>query len=451
MEALAAVKSWIARAARSLPVGEAEKERVAANLRVSLIAGIAGASLGALANALSGKTWNVLPLAALCGVALLALWLLHRGWPRAAAVAFLLAIMATVHALLLLGYGVHDRAALHYPVIILVAALLLDRRLLVATTGLCILSAGRIAWLEQSGALRTPFAGQLGWLPLVDLTIILVVTGVAVHLLLGDVVRGMAEARSKGERLAEANRELEASSAELERFTYVVSHDLKSPLVTIRGFLAYVERDARAGDLDRLESDLGRIRAAADRMGRLLDDLLELSRTGRIDRPHEDVALDGVVREARALVEGRLGARGVGVEVEEPLPFVRGDRQRLVELVQNLLDNAAKFMGDRKDPEVRIGARDEGAGAGQVTLYVRDNGIGIDPGHHGRVFELFHRLDPRVEGTGLGLALARRIVETHGGRIWVESAGAGRGSTFCFSLPAAGSGPGSGGAPRPGA
>ena len=92
-------------------------------------------------------------------------------------------------------------------------------------------------------------------------------------------------------------------------------------------------------------------------------------------------------------------------------------------------------MGDRRDPEVRIGARDEGSGAGQVALYVRDNGIGIDPAHQARVFELFHRLDPRVEGTGLGLALARRIVETHGGRIWVESAGAGRGSTFCFTLP----------------
>ena len=323
--------------------------------------------------------------------------------------------------------------------IILIAALQLDRRLLVATTALCVLSAMIVTRLEAIGALQTPWSGRLGWLPLVDTTIILVVTAVAVHLLVADIVRGTAEARAQGERLAEANRELEASSAELERFTYVVSHDLKSPLVTIRGFLAYVERAARAGDLDRLESDLGRIRVATDRMGRLLEDLLELSRTGRIDRPHEDVPLEGVVREARALVEGRLSARGVRVEIDEPLPVVRGDRQRLVELVQNLLENAAKFMGDRKDPEVRIGARDEGAGAGQVTLFVRDNGIGIDPAHHGRVFELFHRLDPRVEGTGLGLALARRIVETHGGRIWLESAGVGRGSTFCFSLPAAGS------------
>jgi signal transduction histidine kinase len=117
---------------------------------------------------------------------------------------------------------------------------------------------------------------------------------------------------------------------------------------------------------------------------------------------------------------------------------VRGDRRRLVELVQNLLENAAKFMGERSEPAVWVGVRDAGAALGQVTLYVRDNGIGIDPSNQDRVFELFHRLDPRVEGTGLGLALARRIVETHGGRIWVESAGAGQGSTFCFSLPVAG-------------
>jgi signal transduction histidine kinase len=128
----------------------------------------------------------------------------------------------------------------------------------------------------------------------------------------------------------------------------------------------------------------------------------------------------------------------VRVEVEGPLPVVRGDRRRLVELVQNLLDNAAKFMGEQGAPAVWIGARDDGSGTGQATLYVRDNGIGIDLAHQDRVFELFHRLDPRVEGTGLGLALGRRIVETHGGRIWVESAGTGRGSTFCFSLPAAG-------------
>jgi signal transduction histidine kinase len=170
-------------------------------------------------------------------------------------------------------------------------------------------------------------------------------------------------------------------------------------------------------------------------MAQLLHDLLELSRTGRIERPHEAVPFDEVVREARALVEGRLSSRGVRVEVDGPLPAVHGDRRRLVELVQNLLDNAAKFMGDRADPAVWIGA--EAGGAGLVLLYVRDNGIGIDSMHHVRIFDLFHRLDPRAEGTGLGLALARRIVETHNGRLWVESAGAGQGSRFCFTLRAA--------------
>ena len=418
--------------------GPAEKARIAANLRVSLHAGLAGSVLGAAANLLSGKTRNAVPLVVLSGLCLVALWLLRRGRARAAALVLLAALLGSVHAMLMMGQGVHDRAALLYPVIILVAALLLDRRLLVATTALCVLSVTVVVRLEQSGVLRTPFSGLLGWLPVVDMTIVFVVTAVAVHLLVADVVRGTAQVRAQGERLAEANRQLEARSAELERFTYVVSHDLKSPLVTIRGFLSYVERDARAGDLDRLEADAGRIRAATERMAQLLDDLLELSRTGRIDRPHVDVPFAEVVREARAATEGRLSARGVRLEVEGGLPVVRGDHRRLVELVQNLLENAAKFMGDRRDPEVRIGARDAGALPGQVELYVRDNGIGIDPAHQARVFELFHRLDPRIEGTGLGLALARRIVETHGGRIWVESAGTGRGSTFCFTLPSGG-------------
>jgi signal transduction histidine kinase len=229
---------------------------------------------------------------------------------------------------------------------------------------------------------------------------------------------------------------LEARNAELERFTHVVSHDLKSPLVTIRGFLDYVEKDARSGDLDRLEEDTERIRVASDRMGRLLDDLLELSRTGTLIHPYEDVPFGDVVREARGLVEGRLASRQVSLEVREEAAHrvVRGDRARLVELVQNLLDNAAKFAGGQTDPRIVIGAREAPDGSGPI-FSVSDNGRGIDPTHHENVFDLFQQLDPREEGTGLGLALGRRIVETHGGRLWVESEGPGRGSTFYFKLP----------------
>jgi signal transduction histidine kinase len=419
----------------SFSLSDAERDRVRANVGVCVKAGIVGSALGAAANLLSGRATNAVPLVALCALCGLALWILRRGRERAAAVTLLVGLVASIHAMLVLGQGVHDRAALLYPATILMAALLLDRRLLVATTALCVLSAAVVAGLEQSGALRTPWAGRLGWLPVVDLTIILVVTAVAVHRLVADVVRGIAEQRTAAERLAATNRALEARSAELERFTYVVSHDLKSPLVTIRGFLSYVEQDARKGEQGRLGSDVARIRGATDKMEQLLEDLLELSRTGRIDRPHEAVPFDEVVREARALVDGRLASRGVRVEVQAGLPTVRGDRRRLVDLVQNLLENAAKFMGERPDPTVWIGAED--GAAGLALLHVRDNGIGIESRHHARIFDLFQRLDPKAEGTGLGLALAQRIVETHGGRIWVESAGAGRGSRFCFTLPTA--------------
>jgi signal transduction histidine kinase len=428
----------LARALEPIPIGPEESARLAKNVRAAIVAALAGSAIGILTNLLAHSARSAAILAGFFVVALAGLWMARRGRVLTAVTLLLLAMIGTVHGLLLSGQGIHGTATLLYPVAILVAAFTLDRRLLVATAVLCLGSALVLAEMERLGVLRPDFGGPPGWEPLADVAIILLVTAVAVYLLLTDSARGVAALRESERRLAAANRELEARNVELERFTYVVSHDLKSPLVTVQGFLSYVERDAQAGRLDRVEPDLARIRAATDRMAQLLEDLLELSRTGRIDRPHEEVPLDDVVREARALTAGRLALRSVQVEVEGSLPVVRGDRRRLVELVQNLLDNAAKFMGERSEPRVWIGARDAGAATGQAMLCVRDNGIGIDLAHQDRVFDLFHRLDPRVEGTGLGLALARRIVETHGGRIWVESAGAGQGSTFCVSLPRAG-------------
>jgi PAS domain S-box-containing protein len=227
-------------------------------------------------------------------------------------------------------------------------------------------------------------------------------------------------------------RELEQKNAELERFTYTVSHDLKSPLITIRGFLGYLEQDARSGNTARLQADVTRITDATDKMQRLLDELLELSRIGRKMNPPQALPFGEIVREALALVEGRLAARGVRVAVAEGLPVVRGDRARLVEVVQNLVDNAAKFMGEQPAPRIEIGMREAG---GQPVFCVADNGIGIDPAYHEKVFGLFDKLDPKSEGTGIGLALVKRILEVHGGRIWVESEGLGKGAAFCFTLP----------------
>jgi len=225
-------------------------------------------------------------------------------------------------------------------------------------------------------------------------------------------------------------RELEDKNSELERFTYTVSHDLKSPLITIKGFLGFLENDAASGNLARLHRDVQRIADATDKMQTLLNDLLELSRIGRLVNPPQSIPFGDIIREALEIVHGRLQKNNVQVRVQDDLPSVYGDRQRLVEAMQNLIDNAAKFIGP--NPYVEIGQ--EGYEDSRPIFFVRDNGIGIDPTHHDRIFGLFNKLDAGSEGTGIGLSLVKRIIEIHSGRIWVQSE-AGKGAAFFFTLP----------------
>jgi chemotaxis family two-component system sensor kinase Cph1 len=246
-------------------------------------------------------------------------------------------------------------------------------------------------------------------------------------------VQDVTERRQAEAEREDLIRELEAKNAELERFSYTVSHDLKSPLITIQGFLSFVERDALAGNVERLKADIARIGDAVGKMQRLLSELLELSRIGRVVNPPEAVSFGSLAREAEALVAGRISERRVEVVIADGLPTVWGDHERLREVVQNLLDNAVKFMGDQARPVVEIGARD---GAGEPVFYVRDNGRGIDTAFRERVFGLFEKLDRDSEGTGVGLALVKRIVELHRGRVWIEP-GDGCGATVCFTLPGA--------------
>lgn len=236
---------------------------------------------------------------------------------------------------------------------------------------------------------------------------------------------------------AEAEREalileLESKNAELEQFTYTVSHDLKSPLVTISGFLGYLEKDAMAGDITRIRNDIKRIVDSTEKMQRLLRELLGLSRIGRMKNPSELISFNAVVEEALKLIEGQLQIKRPIINVMADMPPVYGDHLRLVEVVQNLVNNAIKFSSHRDDAQIQIGMRGSN---NEPVFYVSDNGIGIAPAYHERVFGLFNKLDPAVEGTGIGLALVKRIVEVHGGRIWIESEGTNSGATFCFTLP----------------
>lgn len=249
------------------------------------------------------------------------------------------------------------------------------------------------------------------------------------------VVRDITERKHTEAEREKLITDLENKNAELERFTYTVSHDLKSPLVTIRGFLGFVEQDTQSGDTERLQADIQRISDATDRMHRLLRELTQLARVGQLMNAPVLIPFADLVREVLEVVHGQLEAGGIKVRVQPNLPDVYGDRPRLVEVLQNLIDNAAKYMGDQPNPRIEIGwQEDENS---DPIFYIRDNGIGIAPEYHEMIFGLFNKLDATSDGTGIGLAIVKRIIEVHGGRIWVESE-VGRETTFYFTLPVEG-------------
>jgi PAS domain S-box-containing protein len=234
--------------------------------------------------------------------------------------------------------------------------------------------------------------------------------------------------RKRQERL------LSEKNTELERFTYTVSHDLKSPLVTVKTFLGYLEQDMAGTDKERVKQDVTYMHNAADKMGLLLDELLNLARVGRKTNPAERITFKELTREVIRLVTGRIIANGVEVKVADVDMVLEGDRPRLMEVWQNLVENACKFKGDQPKPRIDIGVEQRGA---ETVFFVRDNGVGIEPRFQAKVFGLFEKLDPKGEGTGMGLALVKRIVEMYNGRIWVESPGLGQGANFLFTLPGA--------------
>ena len=234
------------------------------------------------------------------------------------------------------------------------------------------------------------------------------------------------------QRVAERTRALETANHELEAFTHTVSHDLKAPLRGMEGFAQALEEDF-AERLDDTGRDfLSRIRASAGRMSRLIDDLLQYSRIEKRPGERGAVALAPLLDELLDELAGEIRARGISVTVDLTAAEVTGEREGLREALANLLSNAVKFSPP-KDGTIAVRAYREGE---CVVLAVADRGVGFDMQYHDRIFGIFERLHRQEEypGTGVGLAIVRKVAERHGGRAWAESQ-VGRGSTFFLAIP----------------
>lgn len=248
------------------------------------------------------------------------------------------------------------------------------------------------------------------------------------------VARDISDRKRAEEALARQACELARSNAELEQFAYVASHDLQEPLRMMASFTQLLAKRYK-GRLDADADDfIAYIVDGSIRMQRLINDLLAYSRLGRQEKALAPVQCAAVVTVACHNLRGAIEDSGAAITVD-PLPVVMADETQLVQLFQNLIGNAMKFHSD-KPVQVQIGAERRGK---DWLFWVRDNGIGIEPQHAERIFLIFQRLHNRDQypGTGMGLAITKKIVERFGGHIWVQSR-RGEGSTFYFTLPAMG-------------
>jgi signal transduction histidine kinase len=417
----------------NLPIKDPINHRMGMLLQILLLGFIVLQVLAIIANlflapSTTSRLDTIIRGIIICSIFGFPLILLRRGYFRKAAIFFIgLFIILIVYAIVSTGLQSISAALPLLTLVIILAGLLISKNALIFTY---LLFTGILLYatiMEQDPAIRLQNITLLGNFVLINGVISVFINS------FGTTLRDALQAsQQREEEIKALNEQLQNQVAELERFTYTVSHDLRNPLVTIKGFLGMLNRDLEKNRPDKVQSDFERIAGATDKMDALLTELLELSRIGRIVNPPIEIDTLRLIEDALDTVDARIRSRSTNVKIEDALPSLYGDRTRLREVFENLIDNAIKYTGKQTNPLVEIGARENDEGK---IFFVKDNGLGIEKEYQERVFRLFEQLNPSIEGTGIGLALVKRIIETHGGKIWVESEGLGKGSTFCFTIP----------------
>jgi signal transduction histidine kinase len=242
------------------------------------------------------------------------------------------------------------------------------------------------------------------------------------------------ELQQQKNKLVEASKELSLKNDEIQQFTYAVSHDLKSPLNNIKGIASVIPLDFKIEEHPNLKKCLEVITISCNTMSELISDITEISRLGTIENKNELLDTNEILNLSGDLISAKLSEHNISLNIAENLPKIYGDRNRMIQVFGNLMDNAVKYMGDQKKPRITVNATEEGE---MVHFSISDNGSGMDKAALDKLFTPFMRFHAKVKGTGLGLFMSKKIAISHGGTLSATSEGKGKGATFTLSMPKA--------------
>ena len=245
-------------------------------------------------------------------------------------------------------------------------------------------------------------------------------------------VRDITERKRAEEAQKRLSQQLQAKVNELEAFSYGIAHDLRSPLISIEGFSRELRTDIQNMEAERVQEDIRLLESGVRKMQVFLNSTLEYSRSGQMIKRIKDVSFGKIVNEVITGFNRQISSIGATVSLADKFPRVYADRTRIIQVLTNLLQNSIKYRDKTVPLKIEIGYQ---LSEGEVVFFVRDNGLGIDASDAEKVFALFYRGTADGEGSGIGLAILKKIIEAHGGRIWVQQGQSGKGTTMCFTLP----------------